>query len=150
MTHKLFVYGTLKPEYSGNAYFSSKPVAAVTQDKFIVGGTSYPRAVIASSLPHLSGYASRLFGYVYDINDKELSSADWYEGYPSYYKRTKINVVLYETEEIIPAIIYEANEAADIFNHLTLGMDKELEENLAVALIRMPSLSFQGDKVVNW
>lgn len=162
---KIFVYGTLKSTFYGASYFSGVPKLAVTRLPFLVMGSSFPRAVLASKLPHLEKYGSLLVGEVYEVTDAELAEADMYEGAPSFYKQIEIEVFDYHTSIQSPlkkkvthtskkeepivyekVLMYEANQAAEIFKQI---QGEDLDE-LATNLILKPIDRFKDQPVTEW
>lgn len=155
MTHKLFVYGTLKSKIRGPFFFSGKPKTAITHDHFLVMGGGFPRAVAAERYPFLSNFASHLYGEVYEITDDELASCDRYEGAPSFYERKTITVETWseafepsKTEEVY---FYEATGAADCFDIFSGERKKDELNELGYELLTQPKAhSEKYPTVIDW
>lgn len=96
----VFVYGTLKRGHRANMKLARETFmgVGVTKDTFAVFGQGFPMALF-----YHKGHPLR--GEVYRIENVEtFGRLDYYEGYPSFYNRTVIDVLL--GDETVKAWIY--------------------------------------------
>lgn len=142
--HNLFVYGTLQASHLGQHFFKSKPRPAMTLSKLLVAKNNYPRAVLAEKYPHLSDYALFLKGEVYEVTEDELAEADSYEGAPSWYHQIKTQVRYLDGDEVGTVLMYEANEAAEVFKHLEPTFDTNKIEAIADEMLLIPGFNELG------
>lgn len=85
MTHRLFVYGTLKRGRSNHAYMG-KHGAQFVNDAVITGTLFQgPNGM----LPYMVQGDGEVYGEVYEISDDALLFFDQFEGHPKWYKRIK-------------------------------------------------------------
>lgn len=114
---KVFVYGTLKWEMSGEHMFSSSKRfgEATSKEEYFMGGGGFPRAIKKGSFPHyeVEKYYGRVRGEVYEVDEELLERLDYYEGYPHFYNRFEIPITLEGGEETM-AWMYHAKEAAHV------------------------------------
>lgn len=79
MVHKLFVYGTLKPQYN-----LDKPIEATTEPCFTLYNYGrFPAAVHGGNTP--------IKGVILEVTEHKLQELDEYEGHPVFFKRTPVN-----------------------------------------------------------
>lgn len=117
MTKLVFVYGTLKSNFSGKHYFKTNPIIGKTKADYVVFGKGFPKALKTEDYfnrknPLTNPQIGKLRGEIYSAGETTLQQLDRYEGYPSFYSREEIEV---ETPDgIVKALMYHANEAADV------------------------------------
>lgn len=102
MANKLiFVYGTLRKGGSNNYLLSSSIFIgkAKSRQKY---------ALYVDGIPYVikEEQVSNIIGEVYKVNKKTLERIDQLEGYPCWYNREKIPVILDNGEEILAWIYF--------------------------------------------
>lgn len=82
----VFVYGTLKRDGRAARFLEGQDYVGdfTSVDKFLMFGTSFPMAILSTTDGH------RVSGEVFSVNSKVMPDLDAYEGYPSFYNRTKL------------------------------------------------------------
>lgn len=96
MKHKLFVYGTLKKGLSNHNYFlkDSKYITdLITPPKFTMlnfGG--YPGVI--------PGGTTRIAGQLFEVDTVTLKKLDRFEGHPSLFQRTPVQLGLSHNDSI--------------------------------------------------
>lgn len=97
----VFVYGTLKKGYGANYKLKDETFLGdfVSEDHFRVFGTGFPMAVLSTD-----GHPLR--GEVYTVDTDTLRTLDAYEGYPSFYTRSKLIFKKIDDESRVAAWIY--------------------------------------------
>lgn len=100
MKHTLFVYGTLKRNFSNNYLLQTAQYLGEgkTQDKY---------AMYVQGIPYVLKTEQRycISGELYAIDNKTLSRLDTLEGHPDWYRREQVQV-LNANNEIITAWMY--------------------------------------------
>jgi len=108
MTKRLFVYGSLKKGFGNHALLEDSLFickALTIQPLVLIDLGSFPAVLMEKG-------ESQVSGEVYEVTDSVFESIEHLEGYPSFYNRTDIPVLLNpgtdgETVEAIP--IYHLN-----------------------------------------
>lgn len=93
MSHKLFVYGTLKKDFSNHILLEQSKLIgpAYVRRMAMLNRSGYPYAYEA-------GPEDFVIGELYEVDDATLRDCDGLEGYPSHYDRKKINT--YRLEDL--------------------------------------------------
>ena len=89
MSHKVFVYGTLKSDHCNNSIlgeFRSKGIKAVANGIALHGKQG--------SLPFAVHGNGKTYGEIYEIDAAMLAALDHFEGHPQWYVREMILVEL--------------------------------------------------------
>jgi len=92
MTHKVFVYGTLKAGsvVRGMDKFPTAKLqgeAMTTEPEFdMISLGAFPAAKLSGN--------NRILGEVWSVDDAVFEALDWIEGYPDFYSRTEVTTTL--------------------------------------------------------
>lgn len=83
----LFVYGTLKQNYSSHSKLKGSKYLgeATTANPYLLLQSTTKQFPFLVSVP-----VAPITGELYEINDSTLRSLDFYEGHPDYFKRILI------------------------------------------------------------
>lgn len=103
MSHKVFVYGTLKKGCSNHQLMNGSHFVRHVRTKpmynlFNLG--AYPGLQ--------KGGLARIAGEIYEVNDSTLDRLDWFEGHPHLFERLPIEAEDYEGE-VLWGYIYKGN-----------------------------------------
>ena len=102
MTHRVFVYGTLKQgecnhaHYLGSASFIGE---ATTSQDFMMFAAGFPLVRLPNKKDN-HWFTGKVKGEVYDVSMEELQCLDGLEGHPHFYKRTITKLDEYPKSEV--------------------------------------------------
>ena len=84
----IFVYGTLKQGYGNHTYYLNKdPVT----NGILYGYRLFGQ--LGAGFPCIRPEDGYVEGEVYEVDDQELAAIDRLEGHPTWYLRTKVEIV---------------------------------------------------------
>lgn len=109
----VFVYGTLKKDEGANYKLDKETFFGefVSESLFRVFGEGFPMAVLSTD-----GHPLR--GEVYSVTQETLRNLDAYEGYPSFYTRSKLIFRNAEDDSRLAAWVYHINDPSNyVFKH---------------------------------
>lgn len=103
MSHVVFVYGTLKKNFSNHTLLVKSHFlgSAHTAEKYALYVTAIPFVIKDEPISHIHGE-------LYEVCDSTLARLDYFEGHPDHYMREQIKVVKKDRQdaEEITAWIY--------------------------------------------
>ena len=129
MTHKVFVYGTLKEGFGNNALLRDATFVSrgCTVQPYLMLDTGGFPVVFQDPAKH------NVSGEVYEVDDATLAQLDRLEGHPSFYERKEITVDLGDTGIQDTCWMYFGNVSAGSWGRRSL-----------------PEVSVQPDGSYNW